>query len=180
MTEAFLKLVDLVIAWWHALTCWTILQQEDVGFIRRFGKFARKLHPGFNWRWPLIEKAEAICGQDTVYTLDPQSLRTVDGVELVVRASVMFRVVDAKRFHLEAWGALGNIRELVAGEISAAVRAALVADVHSGVALKAALIGAREQATKWGIKIIRIRYPDLTKTRSLRLWQTQTTAAGED
>lgn len=180
MIDALMKLVELLMSWWHALTPWAVLPQEEVGFVRRLGKYARKMKAGTNLKWPIIEKAETVSAQESVYTLDPQSLRTSDAVELVLRASVTFRVVDARKFHLEAWGALGNIKELVAGEIGEAVRKATAADVFSGAALKLALASAREQSTKWGIKIVRIRCSDLTRTRSLRLWQTQTTAAGED
>lgn len=180
MIDALMKLIELLQAWWHALTFWTILDQENVGFVRRLGKYRRKLKPGWNWRWPIIEKAETIPAGESVSMLDPQSLRTADAVELVIRASVTFKVVNAARFHLEAWGALGNIKDLVAGELGEAVRKAKAEDVYSGLALKRALASAREQATKWGIKIVRIRCSDLARTRSLRLWQTQTTAQGEE
>lgn len=179
MTEALLKLIDLVIAWWHALTFWHVLPAEDIGFVRRFGKYARPLKPGLNLRWPIVESAETCCGQEGIYVLDPQSLRTADDVTLVLRASVTFKITDARRYHLEAWGALENIRDLVAGELGDVVRASDAADVYSGKAVAKALTRARTQARKWGIQLIRVRCADLSKSRSLRLWQTQTTAEGQ-
>ncbi len=95
MTEAFSKILDLIVAFWAAIRCWEILPAEEIGFVRRFGKPARALKIGWNWRWPLIEGAESVNGQEGVYVLDPQSLRTSDGIEVVVRVSVTFRVVDA-------------------------------------------------------------------------------------
>lgn len=179
MTEAFSKILDLIVAFWAAIRCWEILPAEEKGFVRRLGKPARSLRPGFNWRWPLIEVAHAINAQEGVYVLDPQSLRTADGVEAVLRVSVTFRVIDARKFHLEAWGALDNIRDLVAGEVGEAVRAAPAAALWDGSAVKAALKSSRAHASEWGIKIVRLRCQDATKGRSLRLWNTNTTADGQ-
>lgn len=179
MTEAFSKILDLIIACWSALKFWEILDVEEVGFIRRLGKPARDLKPGWNWRWPIIESGLTENAQEGVYVLDPQSLRTADGIELVLRSSVTFRVIDIRKYHLEAWGALNNIRDLVAGEVGEAVRVATAVDVFEGKAMKVALKSSREHAKEWGIKIVRLRCIDCTKGRSHRLWQTQTTAGGQ-
>lgn len=179
MTEALSKLIDFFVAWWAALRCWDILPAEEIGFIRRLGKPARDMRAGFNWRWPVIEKAETVNGQEGIYFLDPQSLRTTDGVGLVLRASVTFRVVSARRYHLEAWGATENLRDLVAGELGEVVRESTAADVYEGRATRRALARSRQQARKWGIQIVRIRCADMARSRSIRRWNTNTTAAGE-
>ncbi len=147
--------------------------------MRRLGKPARSLRPGLNWKWPLLETAEQVNAQEGVYVIDPQSLRTSDGVEVVVRVSVTFRVVDARLFHLEAWGALNNIRDLVAGEVGEAVRASTAEALWTGAAVKAALKSSRTHASDWGIKIVRLRCQDAAKSRSVRLWNTNTTADGQ-
>lgn len=179
MTEAFSKILDFLVAWWAALRFWDILPAEDIGFVRRLGRYARPLRPGLNLRWPVIEKAETVNGQEGIYFLDPQSLRTTDGLSLVLRASVTFRVVDARKYHLEAWGATENLRDLVAGELGEVVRESTSADVFEGRATKRALARARLQASKWGIQIVRIRCADMARSRSVRRWNTNTTAAGE-
>ncbi len=179
MTEAFSKILDLILAWWHALRFWEVLDVEELGFVRRFGKPVRDLRPGLNFKWPVIERAHCENAQQGVYLLDPQSLRTADGKDLVLRASVTFCVSDVRKFYLEAWGALGNIRDLVAGEIGEAVRNLPVAAAYDGAALREALKHSRRYAKAWGITIVRLRLVDCTAARSVRLWQTQTSAAGE-
>jgi regulator of protease activity HflC (stomatin/prohibitin superfamily) len=179
MSEAFSKILELIIAWWTALKCWEILDVEEIGFIRRFGKPVRDLKPGWNWRWPIIESGLTENAQEGVYCLDPQSLRTTDGVELVVRVSVTFRIVDIRKYYLEAWGALNNIRDLVAGEVGEAVSASTKDEVFDGTAIKLAQKSSREHAKEWGIKIIRLRRIDAAQGQSHRLWQTQTTASGQ-
>lgn len=179
MSEAFSKILDFLAAWWRALIFWEILDVEERGFVRRLGKPARDLKPGLNLKWPLLEKACTINAQEGVYVLDPQSLRTRDGVDIVIRVSVTFRVVNARKFYLEAWGALENIRDLVAGEVGEAVRKSSAEDVYGAAALKLALTNARRRAADWGVAIVRLRCLDAAKGRSLRLWQTQTTATGE-
>jgi regulator of protease activity HflC (stomatin/prohibitin superfamily) len=179
MTEAFSKILEFIVSWWTALRCWDVLPAEDIGFIRRLGKAQRDMQPGLNWRWPVIESAETVNGQEGVYMLDPQSLRCSDGVDMVVRCSVTFRVADARKFHLEAWGALNNIRDLVAGEVGEALRISTSTEVYGGQAISTALKSARAKARKWGLEVVRIRCVDAAKSRSLRLWNTNTTAEGQ-
>ena len=179
MTEAFSKILDLIVAWWHALRFWEILDVEEAGFIRRFGKPARDLKPGLNLKWPIIEKACTENCQEGVYVLDPQSLRTDDGVELVMRVSVTFKISNMRKYYLEAWGALNNIRDLVAGEVGEAVRQCDAESVYGGTAIKLATKRSRAYAKDWGITIVRLRCLDATRARSHRLWQTQTTTGGQ-
>ncbi len=179
VTEAFSKILEFIVAWWHALRCWEILDAEESGFVRRFGQPVRDLSPGFNWKIPVLESTCCENAQEGVYVLDPQSLRTVDGVELVLRVSVTFRIADIRRYYLEAWGALGNIRDLVAGEVGEAVRNVPAADVFDGKALRLALKCARRYAKAWGIEIVRLRCIDCARGRSYRLWQTQTATGGQ-
>jgi regulator of protease activity HflC (stomatin/prohibitin superfamily) len=177
--EALSKIIDLIISFWAALRFWEILPAEEIGFVRRLGKPARSLRPGFNWKCPIIEGAETANAQEGVYVLDPQSLRTSDGLEVVVRVSVTFKVIDARKFHLEAWGALNNIRDLVAGEVGEAVRARSADELWQGTAVGAALKSSRKHANDWGIKIVRLRCQDAARGRSIRLWNTNTTADGQ-
>lgn len=179
MTEAFSKILEFIVAWWTAIRFWDVLPYEEIGFIRRLGLPARDMHPGMNWRWPIIERAETTNAQEGVYMLDPQSLRTSDGVDMVVRCSVTFRVVDARKFHTAAWGALDNIRDLVAGEVGEALRVSSSADVYDGKAIARATKSARAKARCWGMQVVRIRCVDSTKSRSIRLWNTNSTADGQ-
>lgn len=179
MSEAFLKILEFIAAWWHALRFWEILDVEERGFIRRFGKPARDLKPGLNWKWPLIERACSENAQEGVYVLDSQSLRTFDGVDLVLRVSVTFKITDIRKYYLEAWGALNNIRDLVAGEIGEAVRQCDADSVYDGAALKLALKRSRAYAREWGISLVRLRCIDAARARSYRLWQTQTNTSGQ-
>lgn len=180
MTEAFSKILEFIVSWWTALRFWDVLPAEEIGFIRRFGRAARDMRTGLNWRWPVIESAETVNGQEGVYMLDPQSLRTLDGLEMVVRCSVTFQVTDARKFHLEAWGALNNIRDLVAGEVGEALRVSTAQQVYDGKAVAKALTSARTKARRWGLKVVRIRCVDSTKARSIRLWNTNTAADGQN
>jgi regulator of protease activity HflC (stomatin/prohibitin superfamily) len=179
MTEAFSKILDFLVAWWHALRFWEILDVEELGFVRRFGKPVRDLTPGLNWKWPVIESTCSENAQEGVYVLDPQSLRTDDGVELVIRCSVTFKISNIRKYYLNAWGALNNIRDLVAGEVGEAVRQCDADSVYDGTALKLAQKRSRRYASEWGITIVRLRSIDAAKGRSHRLWQTQTTAPGQ-
>ena len=180
MTELIGKLIDLIVGCWRALWPWPILPAEEIGFVRRLGRYHRDMQVGVNWKWPLFDKAETVESQEGIYILDPQSLRTADGRDLVLRISVTFRVSDARKFHLKAWGALSNLRDLVAGEVGEAVRCATGAEVFDGIAMAVALKSARSQAASWGIRIVRLRCCDLCPARSIRRWNTNSTSHGEE
>jgi regulator of protease activity HflC (stomatin/prohibitin superfamily) len=174
------QILDFLLQWWHALRFWDVLDQERVGFIRRLGRAHRDMTAGINWRWPLIESAVTFDGQEGTYVLDPQSLRTLDGVNLVLRLKVTCQIIDARAHQLNVYDALNNIQDVAAGECGEAVREASAADVYSGKVLKRIGARTRSQGKRWGMKVSEVQFLDCAPARSYRLWQSTFTAAGQE
>lgn len=174
------KLISLVLQFWAWITPIVILDQERLGFIRRFGKHHKLMTPGVNWKCPIRDVAETECGRQYPYQLDPQSLRTADGIDLVIQLGLTLQVVDIKPYWQEVYDGRANLQDVAAIELSRAVRAAKAEDVFNGKALQQVSRRVRAAAKSWGMQASDVDFVSCTRARSLRLWQTQTTAQGQE
>lgn len=165
---------------WRQLLPWCVLDSEQVGFIRRLGVPHRTLSPGLAFKWPLLEAAEIEDGRSYVYILDPQSVRTIDGVHVVVRISVSTRVVDAQRYFLKVYDGRSNVQDVACGELADAIQGATSEDVLSGRVLGSVLKRVRATATKWGMRVDSIKFVDSSEAPSVRLWQSNFTSSGQE
>jgi len=180
MTEAFSKLAELVVSAWRLFAFWAILDQEYLGFVRRLGRPARRMKPGWNWKWPVIESAVTEDARAYAYILDPQSLQTGDGVALVLRLSVTVRVVNVKRYWLSVADGRSNVQDMAAGELGDVVASSDAGQVLSGEVLPEVLERVQALAKPWGMKVDSVKFVDAARTRSLRLWQSNFLAAGQE
>jgi regulator of protease activity HflC (stomatin/prohibitin superfamily) len=174
------QLFSFIAQFWRLLLPWVVLDAEQVGFVRRLGVPHRTLKPGLTWKMPLLEHAEVEDSRCYVYILDPQSLRTADGEQVVLRISVCTRVVDARKYFLEVYDGRSNVQDVACGELAEAVQGASADDVLSGAVLAPVLRRVRAQARRWGMRVDSVKFVDATRARSLRLWQSNFTSAGQD
>jgi regulator of protease activity HflC (stomatin/prohibitin superfamily) len=165
---------------WRFFIFWAVLDQEQLGFIRRLGRPNRKMHPGWNWKWPVIEQAETEDGRAYAYILDPQSLQTGDGVALVLRLSVVVRVTNVRKYYLTVSDGRSNVQDVAAGELADVVAGSDADLVLCGEILPEVLRRVRRVARKWGIRVDSVKFVDAARTRSLRLWQSTFSSAGQD
>lgn len=173
------QIIALLQAFGDWLRFWVVVDQEQVGFIRRLGKHGRELTPGLHWKWPLLERAELEDGRPYVYLLDPQSLTTADGAMVVVRLTVTVTVVDVRRYFAAVYDGRQNVQDVAAGELGEAVRAAELSAVQGDAVIKRVAKRLRAAAKDWGMSVSDVRFVDCARARSYRLWQTQTTGAGQ-
>lgn len=161
------------------LKWWVVVEQEQLGFIRRWGVHHREVSPGLHWKCPVWERAETEDGRPYVYLLDPQSLTTADGVLLVVRLTVTVTVIDVRKFYRTVFDGRQNVQDVAAGELGEAVRCSNCADVLGTAVLQRVSRKLRAAAKDWGMSVSDVRFVDCARARSYRLWQTQTTHAGQ-
>ncbi len=174
------KLIAVLQAFGHWLCFWALLEQEQIGFIRRFGRHARSLEPGLHWKAPFIERLEFEDARPYVYVLDPQSLRTADGIELVLRLTVTVTVTDVKSYFSGVFDGRQNVQDVAAGELGAAVRASSAADVFGEKVAQRVSRKLRAAAKGWGMHTSDVQFVDCAQAPSHRLWQTQSTSSGQE
>lgn len=174
------QLVAIVLEFWRFLAFWAVLDQENLGFIRRLGRPHRDMHAGLNWKCPILERAETEDARSYVYILDPCSLRSVDGKALVLRLSVTCRVINARKYFLTVCDGRTNVQDVAAGELGDVVAASEADDVLSGAVLPIVLQRTRKAARRWGMRIDDVKLVDAAETTSYRLWQSNFTSTGQD
>lgn len=174
------QILAFLLDFWRFFACWAILDQEQLGFVRRLGRPHRKMKPGWNWKWPALEEAVIEDGRAYAYILDPQSLQTGDGRAVVLRLSVTCRVVDAQRYVLSVYDGRSNVQDVAAGELGDVVAASDLGEVLSGEILPEVSRRVRAVARKWGMRVDSVKFVDAAQTRSLRLWQSTFSSAGQD
>jgi regulator of protease activity HflC (stomatin/prohibitin superfamily) len=191
VTEAISKLVDLIASAWRLFAFWAILDAEYSGFIRTLGRTGgakvlwclqpgRKMKPGWNWKCPVLESPVTEDARAYAYILDPQSLQTGDGVPLVLRLSVTVRVTNVKRYWMSVADGRSQVQDMAAGELGDVVASSDAAEVLSGEVLPTVLERVQKLARQWGMAVDSVKFVDAARTRSIRLWQSNFAAAGQD
>jgi regulator of protease activity HflC (stomatin/prohibitin superfamily) len=166
----FDKLIDVLISIIHWFRPWVICAQENAGFIRRFGLPVRDLKPGWNWVWPFVESSSLADMRVWADILPSQSLRTKDGVDMVVRLMVSHSVRDPRVFILKVYDANNNIQDVAAGQLGQAVMAATADEVRDGTVLRKVRRKIVTAAGPWGMTIHNVQFVDCAPAGSLRLF----------
>jgi regulator of protease activity HflC (stomatin/prohibitin superfamily) len=166
----FDKLIDLLVSVLHWFRFWAICGAEHEGCVTRFGHPVRDLKPGLNFIWPFVEDAVKADVRVWADVLPAQSLRTKDGVTMVVRLMVSHAVVDARTFAFKVFDANNNIQDVAAGELGSAVMAATAAEVYDGTVLKKVRRKVVTAAKAWGLEIHNVRFVDAVEAPAVRLF----------
>lgn len=165
------RLIEFLISVIDLFRFWSVLPPEQAGFVRRFGLPVRDLHPGLNFLWPFnIETTTRVDMRLWADVLPAQSLRTVDGVEFVVRMMVSYQVCDPRKMVLECYDSANNVLDIAAGALGTAIGRAPAEDVDSGKVLRKVRSALTIAAKHWGIEIHRVQFADCTRASSHRLF----------
>ncbi len=167
----FDKLFDFIVSILSLFQFWTVLKEEDAGFIRRFGVPVRDMQPGLNFLWPFaIETSTHVDMRQWSDVLPAQSLRTKDGVDVVVRLMVAYHVEDPRKFVLNVFDATNNMQDLAAGVLGSAVAKAKASEVYSGAILEKLKDRVTRAARAWGVEVLKVQLTDATPAPSFRLF----------
>lgn len=178
MFEIVQKIIDLVTAWINYLLPWVILGDDQVGLVRRLGKFNRLLEHGFNWKIPLIETAMSEVSARDSTVLREQSLTTLDGVQVTVKGVICYRVINARTYILGCANAVSVLNDVGCCAVSEVVPTLPASVVLRGIGVDGEptdvfetqlLNKVRERAKKWGVKIESIGLVDRTEAPAFRV-----------
>lgn len=166
----FDKLLEAIVGVLHWFQFWAICGAEYQGVVTRFGHPVRDLKPGFNWRWPCIESAVLADIRVWADVLPAQSLRTKDGVDMVLRLMVSHQAGDVRLFLFKTYDARNQLLDLAAGQLGDVLIDSTAAEVYNGVALKKVRRKIVARAAKWGIIITGVAFADAAAAASFRLF----------
>lgn len=162
-------LIQLFIQFYESALPWFIIDEADEAVVLRAGKYKKVVGPGMYFKIPFLDKALVKTTVWTTMSLQAQSLTTKDGVNIVVKGAIKYRVRDIKVFVLEVWDAVDAISDMTLGIIFDVVKEASWEELKSED-LKALLTRkARHEAKRWGLEIESVTLSDLAQIKSLRL-----------
>lgn len=170
MFEVIQKIIDLVAAWFGYLVPWVILGDDQVGLVRRLGKFHRYLEHGWNWKVPVIEEAFAETSALDSTVLREQSLTTVDNVQVTLRGVITYRVVEPRKYILDCATTISVMNDVGCCVIAELIPELTGDDVLRGTAfMKELLRRTRTKARRWGVEIDSVGIVDRTAAPVYRL-----------
>jgi len=143
----------------------------DEGGVRiTLGKYFKLKGSGWYFYWPVIHQMCVIAVMPMVKDLRGQSLLTKDGKNVLISGAITYKVLDASRAILAVQDyekslmntALGIITEFVVSRTKEECKEIL--DLKDEV-----LKGLREEASGWGLKIMKVAITDLGDTKNIRI-----------
>ena len=135
------------------------------------GKQYKIIGPGLYLWWPIIQRIIRMDVVTQVVDLTAQTIRTVDGLELVVSGSIRYRIVDIERALFAVQDLDKALSTLALGVILEYVQTKTLVECMNADAVKKELRrGVAEAASGWGVKVEGVMLTDLGRVRSLRLF----------
>jgi regulator of protease activity HflC (stomatin/prohibitin superfamily) len=163
------RFIEVLLQFGESLLPVAIIRHYEMGVLLRCGKFHRQLSAGLIWKIPLFDEVIKQIYVPTTIRLNPQSLFTKDGKQIVIRAIIKYEIDDIQKFLLEVTDAHDAICDLTQGKIKDVVNDTdyenlILSNNDSTITSK-----AKGEANKWGIRIHKVTVVDLGSFRSFRL-----------
>jgi Membrane protease subunits, stomatin/prohibitin homologs len=171
----FEKFFDYLKEWLELFYFVHVVNCYERGVQLRWGKFYRVLEPGWRFFWPL--RIDQIIVSSVILdteVLREQTLTTKDDASVTLRGIVSFEVEDVQKYLLEVKDRINALEDSACGVIGARVLRCAWQELITEDFWNAVTIEVRRNAKKYGIKIVQVQFQDLTKSWSLRLWNSST------
>lgn len=92
------RLIDIIVQIWDVLVPFITIHDYERGVVLRNGKFRKVLEPGLYGKIPYFDTVLTHHVAITTIGLQPQSVITKDGKNIVVRAIVKYKIVDVHNY----------------------------------------------------------------------------------
>lgn len=163
---------NLLSQFWEKFIFLWIIKEYEEGVLLRFGKFRKVLKKGLHFKIPFADEILSTPVVPTTMPLGAQSLTTKDDKTVVVKGIIKYEIDDIKVFLLEVYDATSALDDMTRAIIKTAItdRTWVELSTNGNEIDKEITAKARSEASKWGIKIIKVTLTDLGKIRSYRLF----------
>jgi regulator of protease activity HflC (stomatin/prohibitin superfamily) len=165
----FERLLDLIIGLKDSLSPVFIVDQTEMGIVKRLGLFKRVVEPGLRWKWPVLEAEETETVVVTTLNLTAQTLTTFDDKSIVISAIVTYSISDIKKYLLNMYDCEEVLADITMGEIQSKVSEINYVDLFE--VEKTVLPMVRKKLKDYGIRVKMVTFIDLGAVRSIRLIQ---------
>ena len=142
------------------------------GILYRGGPFRALLQPGFHFKIPFIDILDVYSTNTTTMPLQPQSIVTADGRNVVVRAVIKYRIEDLGVFAVKVYDATDALADITAGIVFDVVHSGTWEDIKAHNLSKMITPKDHKEAKLWGVNVESVTITDLAEMRSIRLLGT--------
>lgn len=140
-----------------------VVEPGSLVLVQRFDRvIAEPTVPGVHLKWPFVDRAVRLDGRMQLYRSNAVPYRTSDGQYVLVEATVLWRIGDARRFYAAAGGADGVMPTQLAHQLSHSLlemtqKTTLLALLAQNHALQAAWPWVAEAQERYGVIITAVR-----------------------
>ena len=163
----FDKLLEQIIKFGKDTLPYFIIEEWNEAVLLRFGKFVKVLKSGIHFKIPFFDSVWETETITQSIDMNPQSITTADGKNIVVKAIIRFSVVDTKTYVTSIMKPHDVLVDTTQGMIREIIENTRWYD----------LVGIDKQLTtevgkfmrRWGIKVERVTLTDLAEIPSYRV-----------
>ena len=163
----FDKLIEFLIKLGKDVLLWVVIEEWNQAVLLRFGKFVKVLKPGIHFKIPFFDSVWETETITQSIDMNPQSITTADGKNIVVKAIIRFSVVDTKTYVMSIMKPHDVLVDTTQGMIREIIEDTRWYD----------LVGIDKQLTtevgkfmkRWGIKVEKVTLTDLAEIPSYRV-----------
>jgi regulator of protease activity HflC (stomatin/prohibitin superfamily) len=167
----FDKLIEFIIEQINNILPFKVVSKPEKGVRFRLGKpKGGVLEAGFYWKFPYADNIITDYVVETTLTLPAQSLTTQDGVEIVIKGMIKYKIDNMETYLTEVYDpkdALSDISCSIAKKIivEKSWKDCQDNEIDSDITKK-----IRVQIKKYGVDLIQFTLTDIAKIKSLRLF----------
>ncbi len=161
------ELIDKLFAWLPRLY---YINPDEGGVRITLGKYYKTKGPGWYFYWPIIHQMCVIAVMPQVKDLRGQSLFTKDMENVLISGAVTYRIIDVSKTILAVQDYDKSLMNTALGTITEFVTSKTKEECMNITALKDEIRkGLREEASGWGLKIMKIAITDFGDTKNIRV-----------
>lgn len=167
------KLIDFLLGIIEKVIPVYIIKEYEQGVFFRFGRYKKDCFPGLHWKLPFIDEIDSYPVVTTTLTLPAQSIITSDGVAVVIKTHIKYKISNIKIYAIEVADAIDALSDMTSGINYVVVHSRTYQETCEHDIEKIITKEAKKEAKKWGIEIEKVTISDYSKINSLRLFNEQ-------
>jgi membrane protease subunit HflC len=168
----FDKLIDFIISIGKEFLPYVIVEQWNEAIMLRCGKLQQKvLTPGIHFKIPFLDSVWEATIITQSLEMNPQSITTRNGRNVVVKAIIRFRIEDVKTYLTTISQPHDVLIDTTQGMIREIIEGMTFSEIYGMDSLLTKKVGAFVR--RWGIKVERVTLTDLASINSLRIIQNK-------
>lgn len=164
------KLIEVLLQFLDRILPAYVVKQYQAAVHFRWGRFLKVTGPGLHWKIPIADDVDHHLVATTTLTLPAQSVTTIDGVSVVVKAHVKYAVTDVAVYGTAVTDAIDALSDVTCGIIHEAMRELTWDNARATDLSSRFTKDAKREAKQWGISVSRVTVTDLAQMRSIRLF----------